>query len=189
MERTDQLPELLRAAAQGDEGAWEQIISRFNGLLWSVTRSYRLGHADAADVVQVTWLRLLQHCDRIRDPDMLGAWLATTARRECLRMLRAASRTQPAPDPLGSGETADPEPLPEATALAAERDELLRQALQALPPHCQRLLGALMSERSPKYAEVSAVLGVPMGSIGPTRGRCLDCLRRHAIRLGLADAA
>jgi RNA polymerase sigma factor (sigma-70 family) len=188
MERSGQLSELLQAAAQRDEAAWKQIVDQFSDLLWAVTRAHRLGHADASDVVQVTWLRLLQHCDRIHDPNMLGAWLATTARRECLRVLKAAGRTQPVSEPPEPEEVAELDPLPERAALAAERTELLRRALRELPPHCQRLLEALMSGQSPNYAEVSARLGMPIGSIGPIRGRCLACLRRHTVRLGLTDA-
>jgi RNA polymerase sigma factor (sigma-70 family) len=187
-ERSEQLAELLAAAAAGSEDAWERIIARFSGLLWTITRTYRLGHADAADVIQVTWLRLVQHSDSIRDPERLGAWLATTARRECLRVLRASERVQPMPEPPSPEELPRRESLPELITVAAERDQLLRQALHALSPRCQKLLGALMSGQSLSYAEVSATLDMPVGAIGPTRARCLDCLRRQVARLGLTDA-
>jgi len=188
MEQNGKLSDLLQSATAGDERAWEELVDQFGGLLWSVARAYRLDPADAADVVQVTWLRLLQHAARIRDPERLGAWLATTAKRECLRVIRTTDRVQPVSEP--------PEPqqqqlksIPEAVALAAERDELLHRAMNELSPRCQRLLGALMSAETPSYAEVSITLDLPVGSIGPTRGRCLDCLRRQVVRLGLAGAA
>lgn len=189
MERSNQLSSLLEAAAAGDQAAWGQLVDQFNGLLWAIARTHRLGHADAADVVQVTWMRLVEHLGRIRDPEHLGAWLATTARRECLRVLRMAGRAQPVEEPPESPEPQEAESAPELAALAAERDALLRRAMGQLSPRCQRLLGVLMATHRPSYAEVSEALDLPIGSIGPTRGRCLDCLRRHAARLGLADAA
>jgi RNA polymerase sigma factor (sigma-70 family) len=190
MERSDSpsVSDLLRAAAQGDQEAWNDLVARFTGLLWAVTRAHRLGHADAADVVQLTWTRLVENLDRIRDPEHVGAWLVTTARRECLRVLRSVGRTQPVEElpELTTHHRADS--APEVAALASERDELLRRAVSELSPRCQQLLSVLMAPEQPSYAEVSAALGLPVGSIGPTRARCLDCLRRHATRLGLADA-
>lgn len=190
MERldADQLSDLLHAAAQGDQDAWNQLVDQFNGLLWAITRAHRLGHADAADVVQITWTRLVENLDRIRDPEHIGAWLATTARRECLRVIRHAGRAQPTEEPpeLAPRHKADSEP--ETAALTSERDLLLHRAMGELSPRCQRLLGVLMAPDQPSYAEISAALDVPIGSIGPTRARCLDCLRRHAARLGLAEA-
>lgn len=189
MERFDsaQLPGLLRAAAQGDQKAWDQLVDQFNGLLWAITRAHRLGHADAADVVQVTWTRLVENLDRIHDPEHVGAWLATTARRECLRLLRHAGRVQPMEEPLELTTRHRADSGPEVTVLTSERDALLRRAMRELSPRCQRLLGVLMAPEQPSYSEVSAALELPIGSIGPTRARCLDCLRRHAARLGLAD--
>lgn len=188
MERADEVFSLLQRAAGGDQAAWDQLVDRFNGLLWAITRVHRLSYADGADVVQVTWMRLLEHVDRIRDPEQLGSWLATTARRECLRVLRSAGRARPVEVPPEPPVPHGTESAPELAALVAERDELLHRALGELSPRCQRLLGALMAAQPLSYAEVSAALNLPIGSIGPTRGRCLDCLRRHAARLGLADA-
>jgi RNA polymerase sigma factor (sigma-70 family) len=175
---------LVAAAAAGDEGAWNELVERFGGLLWSIARSYRLNAADAADVTQATWLRLLEHLGQIREPAQVGAWLATTARRECLRLLRSRGREVP-------GEAGEVEALddpPETAALAAERDTLLWAALAELPPRCQRLLRVLMASPPPSYAEVAQALGMPIGSIGPTRARCLDCLRRRSARTGLTTA-
>ena len=183
-----QLTELLRTAAQGDQEAWNQLVDQFNGLLWAVTRAHRLTQADAADVVQMTWARLVENLDQIRDPEHIGAWLVTTARRECLRVLRNAGRVQPMEElpELATRHRADSRP--ESAALKSDRDALLRRAMGQLSPRCQQLLGVLLALEQPSYAEVSAALGLPLGSIGPTRARCLDCLRRHAARLGLADA-
>lgn len=189
MERLGSTPpsDLLRAAAQGDEEAWNQLVGRFNGLLWAITRAHRLGHADAADVVQATWTRLVENLDRIRDPEHVGAWLATTARRECLRVFHNAKRTQPMEEPPELATRHRDDSGPEVAVLTSERDELLRRAMGELSPRCQQLLGVLVAPEQPSYAEVSAALDLPIGSIGPTRARCLDCLRRHAARLGLAE--
>src|SRR5262249_29116411 len=85
---------LLEAARQGNRAAWDALVARFNGLVWSIARGYRLGDADAHDAVQMTWLRLVENLDRIADPERLAAWLATTARRECLQLLRKARRNR-----------------------------------------------------------------------------------------------
>jgi RNA polymerase sigma factor (sigma-70 family) len=183
--RSGELSWLLQAAAQGDQDAWNRLIDRFNGLLWSITRSHRLEHADAADVVQMTWTRLVENLDRIREPEHVGAWLATTARRECLRVLHHARRSQPMEEPPEPFTHSNADSGPEVAVLTSERDALLRQAVDELSPRCQQLLRVLMAPEPPSYAEVSAALGLPIGSIGPTRARCLDCLRSHAFRLGL----
>lgn len=184
----DQLTGLLQAAAEGDQQAWNQLVDRFNGLIWAITRAHRLDAVDATDVVQTTWTRLVEHLDRIRDPEHIGAWLATTARRECLRVLHEAGRTLSMEEPPELPSVRSADNGPEVAALRSERDALLWRAMGELSPHCQRLLRVLMAPEQPSYAEVSAALDLPIGSIGPTRARCLDCLRRHAARLGLADA-
>lgn len=169
---------LLASAAAGDQRSWEAIVDRYGGLVWSVARSYRLGSADAADVSQATWLRLVEHLGEIRDSQRLGAWLATTARREALSLLRRAGRDAPTGDP----ETVDAacgedEPVDQAL-LRAERDIQLWRAFDTLPGRCQQLLRVLLAEPAPTYAEAGEALGIPVGSIGPTRARCLDTLRQ-----------
>src|SRR5436190_14278705 len=92
------LDELIRAAARGDQNAWTELVGRFERLVWATARAHRLSRADAADVAQTTWLRLVENLDRIREPDRVGAWLATTARHESLRLLRRGVREQPVDD-------------------------------------------------------------------------------------------
>jgi RNA polymerase sigma factor (sigma-70 family) len=172
---------LLRAAAAGDHDAWNEIVARYHRLVWAVARSFRLDHADAADVSQTTWLRLVENVDRINDGDGLPGWLATTARRECLRLLRRTRRE--IPEELDSFEsvaehTADPAHGPEAVLLSSEERTKLWQAFATLTDRCQQLLRVLAVAPLPSYADVAAALGVPIGSVGPTRSRCLAHLRR-----------
>jgi RNA polymerase sigma factor (sigma-70 family) len=172
---------LVAAAAAGDRGAWETIVDRFAGLVWSVARGLGLGAADAADVSQATWLRLVEHLDRIREPAALGAWLATTARREGLALLRGRREV-----PIEDTDAADPTEgrQPPDQVIARERDAELWQAFHGLPDRCQSLLRLLVIGGSTDYAAASAALSVPIGSIGPTRGRCLDLLRRRLTASG-----
>jgi RNA polymerase sigma factor (sigma-70 family) len=175
--------ELVRRAGEGEQRAWDALVERFNGLVWSVARGYGLGDTDAADVVQTTWLRLVEHLSRIREPDHVGAWLATTARREAQRTKRRAARQLPAEeDDLDTG---DPSPGPEVLAVAADRDRVLWRSLLALPERCRTLLRILAADPPPSYQEVSAALSMPVGSIGPTRGRCLELLRQALRTVGL----
>jgi RNA polymerase sigma factor (sigma-70 family) len=169
-----ELGRLVRAAAEGDRQAWETLVARFERLVWAVARAHRLGGPDAADVVQTTWLRLVEHLDNVQDPERLGAWLATTARRECLRSLRSARREVPTDD--GRLELVDDEEL-EVRISDARRDRALWAAFRKLPPRGQALLRLLASDPQPSYREISAALGMPIGSIGPTRARALEQLR------------
>jgi len=178
--------ELVRRARQGDQLAWNQIVARYSGLIWAVTRTYRLPGTQADDVAQTCWLRLVEHLDRIRDPEHIGAWLATTARRESLRVVRAAVREAPPPDDLSAPMPDLEAESPELLAILSDQATRLWQAFKELPGHCYRLLRALLASPPPSYAEVAAALEMPIGSIGPTRMRCLGLLRR---RLEAADAA
>jgi RNA polymerase sigma factor (sigma-70 family) len=176
-ERSRRAGDLVRAAARGDDAAWKALVEQFSGLIWSVTRAYRLGSADAADVFQITWLRLAEHIGRLDHPEHVGAWLATTARREALRASRASARLYLTDDDAvfdaqeAGGET------PEQAALRSERADQLWRAFRTLPARCQLLLRLLMANPPPSYTEVAAALGRPVGSIGPTRARCLRLLR------------
>ena len=179
---------LLARAAQGDQRAWAELVDQHNSLLYAVARSFRLDVADAGDVVQTTWLRLVEHLDRIRDPEHLGAWLATTARRESLRVLRAAAREAPVPDEVTASMLDVQVESPELLAILSDQATRLWQAFKRLPEHCFRLLRSLLAAPPPSYAEVAAALGIPIGSIGPNRSRCLDKLRRHPAIAALIDA-
>lgn len=173
----------MRSAADGDQSAWNEIVDRFSGLLWATCHAFRLSSADAGDVYQLTWLRLLEHLDSIRDPARLPGWLATTCRRECLVVLRRNKRLQPVdderllhlgPDPLKGEQPAD------AGLLVADRDAGLWQAFGRLSDRCQqvlRLLVVIPENGPPSYQLAAQALGLPTGSLGPTRGRCLAQLR------------
>jgi RNA polymerase sigma factor (sigma-70 family) len=168
--------DLVAQVRAGDERAWVRLTDRYTNLLWSVARAMRLDRADAADAVQTTWLRLIERLDSLREPEHLGSWLVTTARRECLATLRRGARVRTG---LSDGWKELPDvtdPLDEAL-LREERDVALWQAFGRLNARCQTLLRALMADPPPSYAEVSQALGLPVGSIGPTRQRCLNTLR------------
>jgi RNA polymerase sigma factor (sigma-70 family) len=173
--------ELLRAAADGDQTAWNQLVERFKGLVWSICRSYGLNQADAADAFQLTWLRLLEHVDSIENPARLPGWLATTCRRECLGLLRRANRLSPTGDDAVFDRAAAPVPPADESLLISDRDAGLWRAFVRLSQRCQEILRLLVLEadqRPPSYELVAAALGMPKGSLGPTRGRCLQQLRK-----------
>jgi RNA polymerase sigma factor (sigma-70 family) len=168
---------LLKQASDGDPRAWDELVNRYSRLLWSVGRAHRLDTADAADAVQTTWLRLLEHLDRIEDPERLVGWLVTTMRRECLRILRRTGRERPHPPDVLAFDTPDPGEPVDAALIREERDAELWQVFNRMPERCQRLLRVLMTSPPPPYEAVAALLEIPVGSIGPTRARCLTRLR------------
>ena len=183
----DDVATLLGRANEGDQQAWNAIVDRFTNLLWSVARGHRLGTADAADVVQTTWLRLVEHLDDIREPERLTAWLITTARRESLRVVGMARREDVGgADDLAANMPDERDGPIDTGLLLDERDALLWHCFGQLNERCQQVLRALMASPPPSYAEVSSALELPVGSIGPTRGRCLDRLRVLAAPAGLA---
>jgi RNA polymerase sigma factor (sigma-70 family) len=170
------IAQLVRSAAEGDRRAWERLHDQYSRIIWAITRNFRLTESDAADVFQVTWLRLLEHIDRLNSPDRVGAWLAATARHECLRTAEARRRIVLVHDHGEFGEVGH-EPAIDERLLADERADAVREALARLPRRHQRLLNLLMADPPASYAEISDQLGLPVGSIGPTRGRCLERLR------------
>jgi RNA polymerase sigma factor (sigma-70 family) len=178
---------LVRAAAAGDEAAWNRLVESYSGLVWAIARSHRLSDADAADAAQATWLRLLEHLGDLHDPDRVGAWLATTVRRECLRVLRAGNRELPGGDDLP--ERVDPGPGVDDALLTGERDAALWAAFGRLRPGDLALLRLLMADPQPSYEEISTALDMPIGSIGPTRARALERLRAELSRDAIESAA
>ena len=169
---------LVTAAVAGEHQAWSQLIDRYAVLIRSVCRAHRLCDADTDDVAQLTWLRAVEHIGRLRDPDRFGAWVCTTARRECLRVLHGRKRVVPTADEVREPLYAEHVDLDEV-ALAAERRAAVRHALTTLPPRQQRLLRLLHSDPSPSYEAIGEQLDMPIGSIGPTRGRALERLRKE----------
>jgi RNA polymerase sigma factor (sigma-70 family) len=172
--------DMVLAAQRGDPQAWNMLVQHYTPLLWSITRSARLPDADANDVIQTTWLRCLEHLGQLRSPTELGGWLATTARRETIRLQRQApsQRSEPAAAEDSGNRTELERPSSEDLVLQAERRDALLRALAQLPAPCRHLLQLMTAEPPANYAEISAALGVPVGSIGPTRARCLQRLRR-----------
>jgi RNA polymerase sigma factor (sigma-70 family) len=176
-DRALEVADMVTRAAAGDQQAWNRLVDQFTGLLWSITSAYQLSHEDAADIIQMTWLKLLENLGGLREPAHVGAWLATTTRRECLRFLRRPDRVVLVADDTALWPDPDPALTPEGIALRTERDRLLWRAIAQLPVNCRRLLRVLVAD-GVSYEEVAAALDMPIGSIGPTRGRCLGRLRR-----------
>jgi RNA polymerase sigma factor (sigma-70 family) len=170
--------DLLPRAGDGDPRAWEEILRRYSTLVSATVRSFRLQDADTLDAVQTTWLRLAENAHRIRHPDRLGAWLATTARRECLRILR---HTTPIPRLSKTVQEAatDPSTGPEHNAIEADKKRWLWKHVDELPPRRRTLLRALFTDNPQPYAEIATIAGIPPGGIGPTRNRALQQLRER----------
>jgi RNA polymerase sigma factor (sigma-70 family) len=200
MTHEDDPAALLAAAADGDREAWDLLVARYSRLLWSIGLLYRMDRSDVADAFQNTWLRLLENLDRIQDPSRVGAWLATTFRRECSAILRKTGRTistdsnalalavdqRPGNVPGGIQR----EPGPEGHLLRAERDSLLWEAFAQLDERCQQILRILVTDAHdgpPAYRQAAEKLRMPTGSLGPTRARCLARFRHHLRELGIYD--
>ncbi len=180
--------DLVEAAAHGDQGGWDELVTRYLPLMYSITRRYRLSAKDAEDVSQTVWLRLVEHLGDIRDPQALPGWIATTARNEALRVLSAHGRTTPV-DPqvtsvlAGAADAGDVD----EDLLQAERQQALRDGLAELSPRHRELLLLLVADPPLTYEDISSRLGMPIGSIGPTRARCLTRLRNtSALQLFLS---
>ena len=181
---------LLASAAAGDEHAWNGLVERYAPLVASVIRAHRLDRADAADVNQTVWLRLVEHLGAIREPAALAGWLATTTRRECYRVVRM-SRPVSTFDPYA--EAADPRAdradSLDDHVLRVERRDTLRAAFALLPPRCRQLLAMTLADPPASHREIGERLGMPVGSVGPTHGRCLRKLRDCPAVAALVDGA
>jgi len=180
----DEVRELVRRAASGDWEAWSELVDRFANLIWSIARSVGLNASDAADVSQTTWLRFCEHLGDLNDPSRAGAWLATTARREAIRVSRLGAR-QVVVDPWEWLERADAgADGVDQRLLAGERDTTVQYALAVLPYRCRALLLAAVEDPPVPYQELAGRLGIAVGSVGPTRARCLERLRQLMDNLG-----
>jgi RNA polymerase sigma factor (sigma-70 family) len=180
---------LVARARTGDKQAWDALVERYAPLIWSICRRHRLDRADADDVSQSVWLRLVDQLDRVREPAAIPGWIVTTTRRECVRVLSAAQ------GPHATVYALDVESIPDQRAgmaeqelLAAERHAALREAFSQLPSGGQQLLALLIADPPVPYANISAQLGIPVGSIGPTRRRYLEKMRRYPAIAALMNA-
>jgi RNA polymerase sigma factor (sigma-70 family) len=171
--------DMVMRARNDDRQAWDVLVERYAPLVWSICRRYRLSGADAADVGQNVWLRLVEQLDRLRDPAALPGWLVTTTQRECWQFVRTAGRRHAVEQVPDADDIPGPTGVVEQELLAVELGAALREALSQLPPGYQQLISLLTRDPPVSYAEISTRLGIPVGSIGPTRRRCLNRLRRH----------
>ena len=179
---------IVARARDGDQRAWNEIVNRYAPLVWSICNRYKLSRQDIDDISQTAWLLLVEQLGNLRQPAALPGWLATTTQRECFRVLRAARRYDYSGPPGKSQMSGDPPPLMiEQEVIATELNAALRAAFALLPARCRHLLSMLITDPPPSYAEISAALPVPIGSIGPQRARCLDRLRRSPFLNVLSD--
>jgi len=170
------LNEMVAAAAEGDQAAWSDLVARFRGRVIRVARAHGLDAHQADDVAQETWLRLYRNLGNVRDPFSLGAWIETTARRESLRVLAGRRREELTGDDVGI----DLPALDDGgDAVLEERKAALARGLMKLNGRQRALMQSLLVEPAPSYADVSVRVGIPIGSIGPTRGRCVRRLRQE----------
>jgi RNA polymerase sigma factor (sigma-70 family) len=183
--RRPELTALLASAAQADEGAWDCLVHRFGATIDRIARRHGLAGAAADDVAQLTWLALLEHIYAVRDAEALGGWIATTARRACLQVQQGATREVLVDEPR---EVADRTTV-EKQVEAAEREVVLRHAMEVLNPRERRLVELLLADPEVSYRQIGAALEMPIGSIGPTRQRCFGRLRRVPQLAALAQAA
>ncbi len=162
----------------GDRLRLSELVDLVTPLLWHTVRAQRVGHDQAEDIVQTTWLRLVHHADAIQDPRAVLAWLIITAKRESWRVVKDTRRLQPMPETDDDTDLADTTmDGPESAALASVEGRVLWRHIESLSDRCKSLLRVVAFSDRPDYATVAQALGMPVGSIGPTRGRCLAKLR------------
>ena len=177
---------VVAEARAGSGVAWEILVDRYSGLVASMARRCRLSDADVTEVCQTTWLRLVENLDRIEQPERIGGWLATTSRRESLRIATRKPLVSSTEEIGGVDELSDP---PEADLLRREQVQAIRSAAERLTPKCRQLLGLLMGDDDLPYKDIAEQLNMPIGSIGPTRGRCLEHLRQILEEMELAPVS
>jgi len=178
---------LVVRAAGSDSSAWNEIVERYAPLVWSICARFQLSDQDTEDVGQNVWLLLVEQLGKLREPAALPGWLATTTRRECLRVVTAARKSEKLGTRLDEALQFVDDTAIEEEILMAERNALLRAALAELPPRCQQLLSMLLSDPPQPYATISETLHMPIGSIGPQRARCLERLRRSDAFIALSE--
>lgn len=176
--------ELLRRAAAGDSSAWNDLVERFSQMVWSIARGFRLDDATAKDVSQTVWLKLVENIDRIADPERLPGWLATTARREALRVSKARDRDITTDFEYDVAD--ETSPTLDEMLIDDEENRTVVSAFATLDAACQQLLRLMMIEPALTYEEISESTGRPIGSLGPTRSRCLDKLKSAISRISSA---
>lgn len=179
-DRTRGHQELVVRALDGDGQAWRSLVDEFTPMMRGNARRFRLSEADCADVVQTVWMRFAEKGAGIKDTACIAGWLATTTRRESMRM--ASRREFPAEPDVH--EPSDVSPTPEQLVIDADEASRVREALRRLPARDQRLLTLLVTAPPPAYRFIAAEMGLAVGSIGPLRARALDRLREELENLG-----
>ena len=178
---------LVTRASGGDQDAWYELVDRYAPLVYTICTRYRLSNHDIEDVGQNVWLLLVEQLSKLREPAALPGWLATTTARECLRVVTAASKAERLGTGLDDSVIFVDDAVIDGEILVAERNAALRAAFAELPPRCQRLLAMLISDPPHSYAEIHRELGIPVGSIGPQRARCLERMRRSSALAALEE--
>jgi RNA polymerase sigma factor (sigma-70 family) len=172
--------DLLAACLRGEQAAWDALVDRYSGLIYSIPFKYGFDDSDAADIFQSVCVTLVEKLASIRAPRGLAAWIITTTSRQCLAFARSRGREQARTLPDGSPEIepTDPDLLPEDELVALERQHVVRTAVNQLPENCRQLVEALFSDAHTSYEQAARQLAIPANSLGPTRTRCLEKLRR-----------
>lgn len=176
----DEARHLFDAWQAGDASAFDRLVRLLNPMLWHLARAYRIDREAAEDAVQTTWAALVSHAGSISDPQALVRWLSVTVQREAARLRRRSARTEPAEE-TEIDLRLEPVSGPEEAVLEATLNETLWTHVSALSPRCQQLLRVLAFQSRPDYKRLSSELNMPIGSIGPTRSRCLTKLREACL--------
>ena len=190
MEQGNSVAELVEGARRGDQRVWDELVERFLPLVSAIIARHRLRGHDADDVNQTVWLRLVEHLDTLREPRALPGWIATTTRHECLRVVDRSKRSVSVDPqvPTQFDRVRDDSDLSD-DLLALEQHEALRAALLELPDDRRELLTLMLADPPLPYREISRLLGIPVGSIGPTRARALEQLRNSNALSGFLAGA
>jgi RNA polymerase sigma factor (sigma-70 family) len=182
---TPSVADLVLRMSEGDPVAWEEIVRRYGKLVSTTVRSFQLQDADALDAVQMTWLQLAENAHQVQLPERLGGWLTTTARRECLRILRHRVKLTSKLVDAVTETVADPSAGPEQRAIDADTAQTLWKLVDELPPRRRTLLRALFTDNPRSYTQIAHMAGIPPGAIGPTRARILRQLRGRLLTAGM----